>query len=194
MTLELHPRTPQDPGPEVLFSSAEIAARISGLADEIVIDPVIADATKPPLAVCALRGAFVFTADLMRALSALGLDLEVTFLQVASYGAGTSPQGPVTLLQDTDCSAAGRPVLLIDDILDTGHTLAFLKTHLRAQGAAGIVSTVLLDKAGRREAAVKADHVGFECPNVFVVGYGMDAGGRYRGLPYVGVLSDQGAD
>ncbi|MGF1456829.1 MAG: phosphoribosyltransferase [Alphaproteobacteria bacterium] len=188
MSLELRPRTAQAPGPEVLFSAAEIAARIGTLADEIIADPVMVEAARPPLAVCALRGAFMFTADLMRALSARGLDLEVTFLQVASYGSGTAPQGPVTLLQDTDSTAAGRPVLLIDDILDTGHTLAFLQTHLRAQGATGIVSTVLLDKTERREAGVSADHIGFDCPNVFVVGYGMDADGRYRGLPYVGVL------
>lgn len=180
-----------DPAPDVLFSAGQIAARVDALADEIAFHPHLKNAGSGPgsiLAVCALRGAFVFAADLVRALSSRGIDPEVAFLQVESYGAGTRPSQPVRLVRDLEVGIGDRPVLLMDDILDTGNTLEFLTRHLDDRGARTVTSAVLLDKAARREISVEADFVGFDCPDHFVVGYGMDAGGRYRGLPYVGTL------
>ncbi len=197
-----------DGRPEVLVSAGQIAARLDDLAEEIAAHPaLVGQRSEPrpgagrggngregdgPLALCALRGAFIFAADILRALSHHGVDPEVSFLRIASYGDATSPQHEPRLIQDLDCDVSGRTVLIIDDILDTGETLTFLHRLLKERGAAQIVSVVLLDKAARRRMPVEADFVGFQCPNVFVVGYGMDAGERYRNLPYVGVLETTG--
>ncbi len=189
--------SPRPLAPDVLFSVGQIAARVDALAEEIADHPTFHEGARghgAVLAICALRGAFVFAADLLRALSGRGIDPEIAFMQVSSYGPGTRPTSPVRLVQDLQVGVDGRPVLLIDDILDTGHTLDFLASHLRQRGASALTSVVLLDKADRREVAARADFVGFACPDVFVVGYGMDADGRYRGLPYIGVLPGESLD
>jgi len=166
---------------EVIFSPQDIANRIANLAHEIA-----GAGLQHPLVVPILTGSFVFTADLLRALHRAGLTPEVDFLSLASYRRGTTSSGSVDILRDMVLDAEGRDVLLVDDILDTGRTLAFAKDLVAARGARRIASCVLLNKRVRRAVAIEADFIAFECPPVFVVGYGMDLAHRYRELPYVG--------
>ncbi|HEY7749258.1 MAG TPA: hypoxanthine phosphoribosyltransferase, partial [Aestuariivirgaceae bacterium] len=132
-----------------------------------------------------LQGAIPFVADLMRAVA---LDLTVDFLRTSSYGSGTTSSGTVELVTDLSVDIADRHVLLVDDIVDTGHTLAALKRTLEARRPRSVRACVLLDKTGRRETQVTIEYIGFTIPNVFVVGYGLDYDGLYRNLPYVAAL------
>lgn len=171
---------------EVIFSAETIAERIASLAREIA-----GAGLERPLVIPVLTGSFVFSADLLRGLCSAGLSPEVDFMSLASYRRGTSSTGNVDILRDLELEVEGRDVLLIDDILDTGRTLAFAKDLVAARGARRIVTCVLLNKRVRRAVAIEADYVAFECPPVFVVGYGMDLAHRYRELPYVGrVITD----
>ena len=165
-----------------LYSAETIAARVDALAGNIAACDLHA-----PLVVAVLKGSFIFVADLIRALHAHGLKPEIDFIFLASYGSGTSG-GPVEVLRDIESDVAGRDVLIIDDILDSGRTLLFAKERLRAKGARTVLSCVLLDKKARRTEMVAADFTGFECPDRFVVGYGMDLGNRYRELPFIGTI------
>lgn len=143
------------------------------------------------LVVPILTGSFVFSADLLRALSRAGLQPEVDFLSVSSYRFGTKSTGTVDIVRDMVLEVEGRDVLIVDDILDTGRTLAFAKDLIAARGARTVKSCVLLEKRVRRAVAIEADFVAFECPPVFVVGYGMDLAHKYRELPFVGrVIED----
>lgn len=166
---------------EVLFSPSEIASRI----DEMSRDVAAAGLVRP-LVVPILTGSFVFSADLLRGLHAAGLSPEVDFLSLASYRRGTRSSGTVEILRDMELDVADRDVLLVDDILDTGRTLAYAKDLIVARGARRILTCVLLNKRVRRAVQIEADFVAFECPPVFVVGYGMDLANRYRELPFVG--------
>jgi hypoxanthine phosphoribosyltransferase len=132
-----------------------------------------------------LQGAIPFVADLMRAVA---LDLTVDFVRTSSYGSGTTSSGSVRLVTDLSIDITDRHVLIVVDIVDTGHTLAALKRTLQARGPRSVRTCVLLDKTGRRETEVSIDYVGFTIPNVFVVGYGLDYDGLYRNLPYVATL------
>jgi hypoxanthine phosphoribosyltransferase len=165
----------------VLFSEKEIAARIKALAIEIA-------ARKPQrlLVIPVLKGSFVFAADLMRSMYFAGLSPEVDFMILASYRAGTKSSGQVEVLRDIETDVKGRDVLLIDDILESGRTLAFAKDLLAARGAAQVMTAVLLHKPGHLAANIKADFAGFVCPDKFVVGYGMDMAHQFRELPFVG--------
>ncbi|MBM3486072.1 MAG: hypoxanthine phosphoribosyltransferase [Alphaproteobacteria bacterium] len=167
-----------------LHSAGEIAARIDALAVEIA-----ATAPRDLLVVVVLKGSFVFAADLLRALERAGLSPTVDFLTLASYGTGTRSTGTVTLARDLAEDVAGRHVLLVDDILDSGRTLLFARELLLGRGAASVRSCLLLAKEGRREVAIEADHVGFTIGDLFVVGYGLDLAHRFRGLPYIGVVT-----
>lgn len=144
---------------------------------------------RDPLALVTLTGGFVFAADLLRALAGRGLAIETDTLQLSSYGRGSQSLGTVRLVHEADAEMAGRTVLLIDDILDSGRTLAFARAHLAARGAASVIAAVLLDKPARRSVPARAEFVGFTIPDVFVVGYGLDLAGRYRELPDVCVLA-----
>lgn len=166
---------------EVMFSPEAIAERIDALSLEIV-----AAGLENILVVPVLTGSFVFSADLLRGLHKAGLAPEVDFMSLASYRRGTASSGSVDILRDMELEAEGRDVLLVDDILDTGRTLAFAKDLVAARGARTIKTCVLLNKRVRRAVAIEADFVAFECPPTFVVGYGMDMAHRYRELPYVG--------
>lgn len=168
---------------EVLFSPEVIAKRLQELCQEIA-----AVGMDRPLVVPVLTGSFVFSADLLRGLHAAGLVPEVDFLSLASYRRGTRSSGSVEILRDMELDVTDREVLLIDDILDTGRTLAYAKDLIAARGARRLLTCVLLNKRVRRAVAIEADFVAFECPPVFVVGYGMDLAHRYRELPYVGRL------
>jgi hypoxanthine phosphoribosyltransferase len=172
---------------EPLFPSDVIAARLEALASEI------AAAMPNDFALVAiLKGSFVFASDLIRALTLRGRNPEVDFMTLGSYGTGTVSTGTVKLLRDVEIALAGREVLIVDDILDSGRTVAFARRHLLARGATAAKVCVLLDKASGRSAAVEnADFVGFSCPPAFVVGYGMDHAHRFRGLPFVAILGER---
>jgi hypoxanthine phosphoribosyltransferase len=169
--------------PASLISQAEIAARVSALAEQI-------DAALPPgplTVVGVLRGAFVFMADLVRALPR---PMICDFLGVRSYGDATVSSGVVEITSDLGAPITDRNVLLVEDIVDTGLTLKYLLDVLGARGPAGLYTCALLSKPTRRLIDVKVDFVGFEVPDKFVVGYGLDAGQLYRNLPYIGVSAE----
>jgi len=170
--------------PEVLFDAGEIAGRVGRLATEIAaVVPV--DVTVVGL----LKGAFVFTADLVRALDGQRIRPRLEFLQVSSYGAGTESSGRVQVIGGLPGSVQGRDVLLVDDIQDSGRTLAFTAEMLKDHGARRLWSCALLDKPSRRKVAFEADFVGFSIPDVFVVGYGIDYAERWRHLPWIGKVT-----
>jgi hypoxanthine phosphoribosyltransferase len=174
----------QRPAFRELFSEERIQTRLKSLSDEIA-------QVMPPefLAVAILKGSFVFAADLIRAFHRRGIRPEVDFMTISSYGLGAKSTGSVKLLRDVEVALDGRSVLLIDDILDSGGTLAFAASHLRERGVDQIAACVLLDK-GRLERipVVERAFAGFACPDGFVVGYGMDYAHRYRELPFIAML------
>ena len=145
-------------------------------------------AGKNPLFLGVLKGSFIFMADLVRA-SQLMCDVE--FIAVSSYQNGTVSSGRVQIRHDLQQDVTGREIVIVEDILDSGNTLAFLKNYLLAKGAKSISIVTLLDKPARREKAVSADLSGFVVPDEFVVGYGLDYAQLYRNLPYIGVLKPQ---
>ncbi|MBS3647996.1 hypoxanthine phosphoribosyltransferase [Pseudaminobacter sp. 19-2017] len=167
---------------EVLFSASTIARRNLELAKEIA-----AHDYHDLLVISVLKGSFIFAADLIRAMHDVGLSPEVEFIFISSYGAGTT-SGQVRVLRDIDNEVNGRDVLLIDDILESGKTLQFTKELMMSRGARSCSIAVLLDKRMRRQTTLEADFVGFECPDYFVVGYGMDVAHAFRELPFVGVV------
>src|SRR5208283_789216 len=165
----------------VLYDEAAIAARTEALAKEIAaVEP------KDLLAVAILKGSFMFAADLLRALYRAGLQPQVEFFHMSSYLDGTMSSGTVKILRDIDSPVRDRDVLLVDDILESGRTLAFAKDLLAARGARRVLICTMLEKPGKRAVPVNADFVGFVCTDVFVVGYGMDVAHYYRELPFIG--------
>jgi hypoxanthine phosphoribosyltransferase len=170
---------------EVLFSEDEIAARVRAIANAVA-------ERKPQrlLVVPILKGSFVFAADLLRAFHRSGLRPEVDFMMLASYRKATVSSGQIEVLRDIETDVRGRDVLLIDDILESGRTLAFAKDLLAARGARNTMTAVLLDKGGHRAAEIEADFKGFDCPDRFVIGYGMDMAHAFRELPFVGCFVD----
>jgi hypoxanthine phosphoribosyltransferase len=167
----------------VLYDEASIARRIDELAQEVA-----AAAPENLLVVAVLKGSFMFAADLIRALHRVGLAPQVEFIHLSSYRAGTVSSGQVTILRDVESDVRGRDILLVDDILESGRTAAFAKDLLMARGAKRVLTAVLLEKPGKRAVTIDADFIGFACPDVFVVGYGMDVAHSYRQLPFVGVV------
>lgn len=167
----------------VLFDENQIAARNEEMAADIV-------AAKPTelLVVAVLKGSFMFAADLIRALHRAGIAPQVEFVHLSSYRDATISSGQVAILKDVTSDVRDRDVLLVDDILESGRTLAFAKDLLIARGARRVLSAVLLEKPGKRAVQIKADFVGFDCPDLFVVGYGMDVAHSFRQLPFVGVV------
>ncbi|KQS65958.1 MULTISPECIES: hypoxanthine phosphoribosyltransferase [Methylobacterium] len=166
-----------------LFDEAAIAKRNDELAREIL-------AARPEnlLVVAVLKGSFMFAADLLRSLHRVGLAPQVEFVHLSSYRTGTVSSGQVEILRDVQSEVRGRDVLLVDDILESGRTVVFAKDLLMARGARRVLTAVLLEKPGKRAVTIDADFVGFTCPDVFVVGYGMDAAHAFRQLPFVGVV------
>jgi hypoxanthine phosphoribosyltransferase len=170
----------------VLFDAETIAARNLEMAAEIA-----GAGYRNLLVVSILKGSFVFAADLLRALHGAGLSPEVEFIQLSSYDRASVSSGKVTLVRDVESDVAGRDVLLIDDILESGRTIAFARDRLLKRGARKVAVAVLLQKPGKLAQPLTVDHVGFVCPDLFVVGYGMDAAHAYRGLPFVGVVEER---
>jgi hypoxanthine phosphoribosyltransferase len=135
-----------------------------------------------------LKGGVIFLADLIRAIP---LPVEIDFMEVSSYGDGTSSTGVVRILEDLSLSVTGRHVLLVEDIVDTGHTLQYIMDNLATRHPKSVKICTLLDRRGRRETEVPLDYVGFVVPNKFVVGYGLDLAQKYRNLPHIAVLDDE---
>jgi hypoxanthine phosphoribosyltransferase len=169
----------------VLYDAETIAGRNAEIASEIAAAGYV-----DLLVVSILKGSFVFAADLIRALHDAGLSPEVEFLSLSSYRSGTVSSGEVAVLRDIESDVTGRDVLLIDDILESGRTVAFAKKMMVDRGARRVGVAVLLEKPGKRAQPIEADHVGFVCPDLFVVGYGMDVAHAFRELPFVGVVED----
>ena len=167
---------------KVLLSEDEIKTRVAELGEEIYD----AFRDKNPMFVGVLNGCFIFMADLVRAAQ---LKSELEFIGVSSYNNGTKSSGVVQITRDLQRDISGRNIIIVEDILDSGNTLAFLKNYLNTKGAASITIVTLLDKPARREQEIYADYVGYTIPDAFVVGYGLDYAEEYRNLPYIGVLS-----
>lgn len=168
----------------VLLSEEELKAKIRELGAQISRDY----AGKEPLLVSVLRGSYIFMADLTRAIDCM---CRVDFMAVSSYGSGTTSSGQVNIIKDLSDSIEGRDIIVVEDILDSGNTLFYLMNVLQARHPASIKLATLLDKPSRRVKPIKADYVGFEVPDKFVVGYGLDYDEKYRNLPYIGVLKPQ---
>ena len=167
-----------------LLSEEQIAARVREMGAEISRDL----AGHSVVVIGILRGAFVFCADLLRQMD---LPTEVDFMAVSSYGNATESSGVIKIVKDLDTPVEGRHVLLVEDIVDSGLTLQYLKGYLAHQRPASLQVAVLLDKPTRRKTAVDVDYVGFTIPDEFVVGYGIDYAEQYRHLPYVGLVGEQ---
>ena len=166
---------------KVLYTEEEIKSRVQAMGEELY--DRFHD--KNPLFVGVLNGCFIFMADLVRASQ---MKSELEFIGLSSYQNGVKSSGVVQITRDLQTDIHGRNLIVVEDILDSGNTLAFLKGYLLAKGAASVNIVTLLDKPSRREKAIRADIAGFEVPDEFVVGYGLDYGQQYRNVPYIGVL------
>jgi hypoxanthine phosphoribosyltransferase len=179
---------------EVIYPPDQIQSRIDSLAKDIArAEPAggafgdTTDGGKDQLLVIAiLKGSFIFAADLIRSLHRIGLAPQVEFMTLSSYKERVRSSGQVEIRRDIETEVRGRDILLVDDILETGRTLAFAKDLLTARGARSVKTCVLLEKPGKRSVEIDADFRAFVCPDVFVVGYGMDLAHNYRQLPFVG--------
>jgi hypoxanthine phosphoribosyltransferase len=168
---------------DVMYSAEEIAAKTQELADRIRTDY----GKTPILLVGILKGSFIFLGDLARA---LGGDLEIDFAQTSSYGSGKSSSGVVQIRKDLDINIEGKHVLIVEDIVDTGTTLNHLRELWSTRKPKTLKVCTLLSKPAARKVATPVEYVGFEIPNEFVVGYGLDHGERYRNLPYIAILRE----
>jgi hypoxanthine phosphoribosyltransferase len=169
---------------DILVQRDELEHRVRELGAEISRDY----ADRELLLIGVLKGAIFFLADLMRHID---VTCELDFMAVSSYGASTDSSGVVRILKDLDASIEGRDVLIVEDIVDSGLTLSYLFRMLRARGPASLEVCALLTKPARREIDLPIRYVGFEIPNRFAIGYGLDHGERFRNLPYVAVLADE---
>jgi hypoxanthine phosphoribosyltransferase len=169
---------------EVLIDADVLRTRIAELGEEISAEYE----GRELLLIGVLKGAVFFMADLMRHLT---VSCEVDFMAISSYGAQTDSSGVVRILKDLDINIEGRHVLVVEDIIDSGLTLSYLMRNLESREPASLEICALLTKPSRREIDVQVRWIGFEIPNRFVIGYGLDFAERYRNLPYVGVLSDE---
>ena len=169
---------------EILITEKELQSRIAELGQVVAQDY----AGKTPIFVGVLKGAINFFADMVRATP---IPCEYDFMAVSSYGKATISSGKINLIKDLSADIKGRHIVILEDILDTGHTLRFVVDHLLEKEPASLKICTLLDKPERRQADISADYVGFTIPNKFVVGYGLDYDEIYRNLPYVGILKPE---
>lgn len=172
-----------NPNLEILLSEEKIRDRIKDLGVQIAHDY----AGMNPLFIGVLKGACFFLSDLMRAVDAR---ISLEFMAISSYGSSTRTSGEVRIMKDLDVPVEGRHILVVEDIVDTGLTLSYLLANLESRGAASVKLAALLDKFERREKEVRIDYLGFQIPDEFVVGYGLDFAERYRNLPFIGVLKN----
>ena len=169
---------------KVLFTEDQIKQRVIELGQEITEK----FSGREPLFVGVLKGSFVFMADLVRSVN---LKSSLDFMAVSSYGGGTSSTGAVKIMKDLSEDIGGRDVIIVEDILDSGVTLSYLRSYLENRKPASITIVTLFDKPARRKAAITADFKGFDVPDEFIVGYGLDYAEKYRNLPYIGVLKPE---
>ena len=169
---------------EVFFNKEQIAARVKELGDKITKDYK----GKDLFLLGVLKGCYVFMSDLSRCID---LPLTMDFMAVSSYGDGTSTTGAVKITKDLSKDIEGKDVLVVEDILDSGVTLSYLKNYLQGRNPASIKIVALLDKKARRQTDIKADYFGFDVADEFVVGYGLDYAEYYRNLPYIGILKPE---
>ncbi|MBY3625519.1 hypoxanthine phosphoribosyltransferase [Acinetobacter sp. CUI P1] len=169
---------------EVLITEEELQQKIKELGQTLSEEY----AGRTPLVICVLKGAFIFMADLVKAIT---VPVEMDFMAVSSYGASTKSSGVVKIIKDLDVSVEGRDILIVEDIIDSGLTLSYLIELLRNRNAASINVVTLFDKPSGRTVNLEAKYTGFVLPDEFVVGYGLDYAERYRNLPYVGVLKPE---
>lgn len=167
---------------DTLISKEELAVRVAELGKQIAKDYE----GKNLVCVGLLKGSVVFMADLIKTID---IDLSIDFMKVSSYGGGTDSTGVVKILKDVDEEVTGKDVLLVEDIVDTGLTIANVKEFIAKKKPNSVKVCTLLDKPSRRKVDVKADYSGFEIPDAFVIGYGLDYAEKYRNLPYVGILT-----
>jgi hypoxanthine phosphoribosyltransferase len=168
---------------ETLIPEDVLQARIREMGMQITLDY----AGRQPTLICVLKGAMVFMGDLMRSID---LRLTIDFIAVSSYGKGTNSSGEVKIVKDLDGPLEGRDIILVEDILDTGLTLSYLMRSFRSRGARSVRIATLLNKPDRRKVDVTADYTGFDIPDKFVVGYGLDFSERYRNLPFIAVVKE----
>jgi hypoxanthine phosphoribosyltransferase len=173
-----------NPRLEVLIPADRLQARIREMGAEIARDY----AGRRPQLVGVLKGGVVFMSDLMRSID---LELSIDFIAVSSYGKGTRSTGEVKIVKDLDEPMEGREIILVEDILDTGLTLSYLLNNFRSRGATSVEIATLLNKPDRRKVEVEIAYKGFDIPDKFVVGYGLDCAERYRNLPFIAVVKDQ---
>jgi hypoxanthine phosphoribosyltransferase len=169
---------------EILVDEETLRNRVAELGEEVSRDY----AGRDLLLIGVLKGAVFFMADLMRQLT---VPCEIDFMAISSYGASTDSSGVVRILKDLDINIEGREVLVVEDIIDSGLTLSYLMRNLEARQPASLEVCALMTKPERREIDVPVRYIGFEIPNRFVIGYGLDFAERYRNLPYVGVLDPE---
>jgi hypoxanthine phosphoribosyltransferase len=169
---------------EILIGTEELQAKVAELGRQISEDY----RGRTPLLICLLRGAVVFLSDLIRAVD---IPLEMDFMAISSYGDSTESSGVVRLMMDLKSNITGRSVLIVEDIVDTGRTLAYILDNLQTRRPADIKVCALLSKPSRREVQIELDYLGFEIPDKFVVGYGLDYAEVYRNLPFIGVLKPE---
>ena len=168
----------------ILFTQEELSRRVGELGAQISRDYE----GKNLLLISVLKGSVVLMADLMRSIT---IPCQIDFMMVSSYGAGLKTSGVVKIMKDLDVPLEGRDLIIVEDILDSGKTLHYLKGMLGERHPNSIRIAALLDKPDRREAPVKADYVGFVVPDQFIVGYGLDYAEKYRNLPYIGILKPE---
>jgi hypoxanthine phosphoribosyltransferase len=168
---------------ETLIPEDVLQARIREMGTQITLDY----AGRQPTLICVLKGAMVFMGDLMRSID---LRLTIDFIAVSSYGKGTNSSGEVKIVKDLDGPLEGRDIILVEDILDTGLTLSYLMRSFSSRGARSVRIATLLNKPDRRKVDVTPDYSGFDIPDKFVVGYGLDFSERYRNLPFIAVVKE----
>ncbi|MBO4379276.1 MAG: hypoxanthine phosphoribosyltransferase [Clostridia bacterium] len=166
----------------ILVTKEEIAEKVQELGERITRDYT----GKQPIVVCILKGAVVFFTDLIREID---LPMQIDFMAISSYGSSTKSTGVVKLVKDLDRDVSGRDVLVVEDIVDSGMTLSYIKSELQHRGASSVRIATLLDKPARRRVDLKVEYSCFEIPDAFVVGYGLDYDEKYRNLPDVGILA-----
>ncbi|HAQ41850.1 MAG TPA: hypoxanthine phosphoribosyltransferase [Clostridiales bacterium] len=169
---------------EILIAEDVLQAKVAELGEKIKEDYK----DKDLLLVCVLKGAVIFVSDLMRKID---LPLDIDFMAISSYGSNTQSSGVVRILKDLNTSIEGRHVLIVEDIIDSGLTLSYLVDNLKSRKPASVEICTILDKPDRREADLKIKYKGFQVPDEFVVGYGLDYAEKYRNLPYIAVLKEE---
>lgn len=169
---------------EILFTQQQLADKTKELAQRISNDYRYT----PFVMVTVLKGGFIFASDLVRQMD---IDVDINFMAVSSYGNGSRSNGNVKIVKDLDSDVRGKRVLIVEDIIDSGHTLLFLSNLMKERGAVDVKICTILNKPSRREVPIEVDYLGYDIPDEFVVGYGLDFAERYRNLPYLGTLKEE---